>query len=350
MRRCYLSTLILLISSLFVSCAPASSSGAFFFYVEQGPAPTVVLLDRPDSDAPHSRIALAPPPDCGFWSLTPAPLGPWMALEWQCSFGLVTQLVDTDSKKIIPLFDDASLDSHFLSWSPDGKTIYVKTGLTTNPQILRVDVLSRQATALAGVSPNTYNFTVSPTDGVLLWAFSNGIGLGSQVWGANADGSSPQVVLSDPAHIVGLIRYSPDGKHVAAIRQPDGQEPFPAGELWLADSDGKRPHLVATTDAGRGMFPVWSPGGEKIAYIGRTDPRDPASINLSILTLSDFKPLTINLAPALPPVWSPDGDGLYVTLAADGKMELWFYQISTGKSRKLFDNACCAGWTGGGRK
>jgi Tol biopolymer transport system component len=118
----------------------------------------------------------------------------------------------------------------------------------------------------------------------------------------------------------------------------------------VADSDGTNVHLTAGADAGRGMFPVWSPDGEKIAYIGRTQPNDPASINLSILKVFDLRPSTFNIQLAAPPVWSPDGSGLTFTRMSDGKMELWFYEISTGKTEKLFDDACCAGWISGGRK
>lgn len=346
MRYSLLPTLCLLLTCLLTSCAPATSQGALFFYIKAGTTPTLVLLDGPDSSTPRSEIPLAPPPDCGFWSLTPAPTGPLAALEWQCSFGLVTQIVNTRDGKISFLMDAPTSDAHFLAWGNDGTTLYAKVGATTDPQIVRVDAQSHKSMVLSQVSPYTYNFTVSPTDGVLLWAFTKGIGFGSEVWGSNADGSSPQMVLSDPQHIVGLIRYSPDGKYVAAIRQTDGQEQFPPGELWLSNSDGKRPHLVANTDAGRGMFPVWSPDGQKIAFIGRERPRDPESTNLSILTIADTKLSTLNLQLSTPPAWSPDGARLYFTLAADGKMELWFYEISTGQTQKLLENACCAGWVG----
>lgn len=347
MRYSLLPAFGLLLAFLLAACAPAPSQGARFFYLKMEAVPTLVLLDSPDSAQPLSQIALASPPNCGFWSLTPAPRGPLAALEWQCPFGLLTQIVNTADGTISPLLtDDTNTDAHFLTWSNDGNTVYARVGATTNPRILRVDARSHQGTEMSQVSPNTYNFTVSPSDGVLLWAFTNGIGFGSEVWGSAPDGTSPQMVLSDAQHIIGLIRYSPDGKYVAAIRQPDGQEQFPPGQLWLADADGKHPHAVATTDAGRGMFPVWSPDGQKIAFIGRTRPHDPTSINLSILNISDSHLSTLNFQPSTPPSWSPNGSHLYFTLAADGKMELWFYEISTEKSAKLFDNACCAGWVG----
>ncbi len=342
MRRLHFPILCLLLSGFLVSCAPGSS-GALFFYMRMGDTPTLVILDGPQAAATREEIPLQAPPGCSFWSLTPAPRGPFAALEWQCPFGQLTQLVDTNSKRISALLDDPKADSHFLGWSADGKQIYIKTAMSTDPKILQVNTQSRLPTVLT-ISPNTYNLTTSPNAETLLWAFSDGLYLGSQIWGAEVNGGKPHIIFSDPGHIISFMRFSPDGKRIAAIRTPDSTEPFPAGALWLVDSDGKHSRFAAIADGGRGMFPVWSPNGEKIAFIGRNQPEDPASINLSILTVSGFTPETIQMQPALPPVWSLDGNGLYVTLPADGKMNLWFYEISTGKSQKLFENACCAGW------
>lgn len=347
MRRSLFFILCLLISNFLVSCAPASS-GALFFYIRQGATPTLVLLDSPQSNAPLDEIPLAAPPDCGFWSLTPAPSGPLAALEWQCSFGLVTQLVDTKNKRVIPLVDGPTSQSHFLGWSADGQTIYIKVATTTDPKILSINTESRLPTVLTQVSPNTYNLTTSPAGDVLIWAFSDGLHLGSQIWGSQKSGK-PQIIFSDPGNIISFMRYAPDGKRIAAIRIPDDTRPFPPGALWLVDSDGKHARFAAVADGGRGMFPVWAPNGEQIAFIGRNQPEDPTSINLSILTLSDFIPATFDLQPILPPVWSLDGKGLYLTLAAGDKMDVWFYEIETGKTTKRFENACCAGWIMGGK-
>ncbi len=308
-----------------------------------------MLLQTPDSPSALGEIPLAAPPDCDFWSLTPAPTGPLLALEWQCPAGPLTQVVNLGAKKISSPLDDPSLDSRFLAWSPDGSSVYLKVAALTDPKILRVDALSRRVTVMP-ISPYAYNLTVSPSDGIIVWALTKGIGSGSQIWGSDAQSISSELVLSDPANIISLMRFSPDGKKIAAIRLPDNASPLPPGELWLADSDGKHAHFAATADAGRGMFPVWSPNGEKIAFIGRTRPRDPASINLSILTLLNLQLSTLEFKPEAPPVWSPDGGRLYFTQASDGKMEVWFYEISTGKTEKVFENACCAGWTEAGKR
>ena len=334
------------------SCAPASSHSAFFFYLRQPGSPTLVLLDSPDAAQPVGELPLPPSPGCRFGSLIPAPKGALVAVEWQCPFGPLTQVADLGAAKILSLSDDPALDMHFLAWNPDGKSLYLKAGVLSNPQILRVDVASRQTTAMP-IPPETYSLEVSPADGTIVWALTKGIGRGSQVWGSDAGSISSQMVLADPTHIIGLMRYSPDGKTIAAIRLPDDQSALPPGELWLSDSEGKHPHFAARADAGRGMFPVWSPDGEKIAFIGRDHPRDPDSINISILNistlqLSTFAPSNLHpstFQPVFPPTWSPDGSRLYLTLGADGKMGLWSYEISTGAAQKLFDDACCAGWT-----
>jgi Tol biopolymer transport system component len=307
-------------------------------------SPVLTLLDGPDAQPPVGEIPLVAPAGCGFGLLAPAPNGPLTAIEWQCADGPRTQVVDLNDKKTFSLVDDASLDSHFLAWSPDGKSVYLKVGVLANPQILRVEAVSRQVTVMP-IPANTYSLAVSPADGTIVWALTRGIGSGSQVWGSDAHSLMSQLVLADPTNIIGLMHFSPDGKRIAAIRLPDDQALLPPGELWIADSDGQHAHFAATADAGRGMFPVWSPDGEKIAFAGRDHPRDAGSINLSILTLADLQLVTVDVRPEAPPAWSPDGSRLYFTRKSDGKMEVWFYELSTGKAQKLFEDACCAGWT-----
>lgn len=332
-------------SLLLVSCTPATSVRHTFFYIKHpNTSPTLFWLDTPNATQSLGEIPLNAPSGCAFGSLSPAPNGPFVAVEWQCADGPRTQAANLDEKKAYFLLDNPSSDSHFLAWSPDGKSIYLKAGALTNPQILRVDVASRQPTALS-IPAETYAIAVSPTDGAIIWALTHGIGSGSQIWGSYANSTSSQLVLADRSSIIGLMRFSPDGQRIAAIRLPDDQSPLPPGELWIVDADGRRPHFAATADAGRGMPPVWSPDSQKIAFVGRDRARDPASLNLSILTILDLQLSTLNYKPLFPPTWSSDNAALYFTQGSDGKMELWFYEVSTGKAQKLFDDACCAGWS-----
>ncbi len=303
----------------------------------------MVLQPGPDSTQPLSEIPLTTPADCSFWSLTAAPVGSLLAVEWQCAYGPAVQVLDTLSGKVHFLLDDPSMDYRLLAWNPDGKSIYLKAGMLSQPQVLRVDVESRHKTVLP-LSPNTYNLSVSPDSTRMLHAFSNGMGLGSELWLSDTNGAGGRKILSDAENILGLMRYSPDAEQIAYIRLPDSESAFPAGELWVMDSGGENARLAATADAGRGMPPVWSPDGQKIAFIGRDRPDDHDSINLSIYDPGTSQLITSPFSLLTPPVWSPDGSNLYFTLRIDDKMEVWFYETSTGKTRKLLDGACCAGW------
>ncbi len=323
------------------ACAPVStpSPAPLFTYIRLGDAPALVLTLNPDSGAPFGEIPLATPANCGLWSLNPAPVGLRTAVEWECESGPRVQIIDIGAKKAAFLLDDPTVDNRFLAWNPDGKAVYLKAGTLSNPQVLRVEVDSRSVAVLSA-SPNTYDLTVAP-DGTILYAFSNGIGFGSEVWQMDGLNGQPRRMLSDAENILGLFRFSPDGTHVAYIRLPDSQVDFPAGELWVMAGDGKNAHLAATADAGRGMPPVWSPDGDKIAFVGRNQPAEPAT-NLSIYDLSTATLLMLPVSPVMPPVWA--ADGLYFTQAENDTMTVWFYETASGKTRKLVSGACCAGW------
>lgn len=344
MRRLSLFSLSLLAVFL-PACVSVSATqtAPLFFYLRLAESPRLVLQSTPDSPQAQAEIRLPAPADCDFWSLTPAPAGPYLALEWQCPAGPLVQLVDSRARTVESLLDPPAPDSHFLAWSPDGRFIYLRTSTMADPRVLRLEVATRQG-ALLPISPNTYNLAVSPDNGMILYALTYGLGSGSELRLADPDGNNSQKVLSDVRDIIGLMRFSPDGKQIAAIRLPDSQVALPPGELWVADSDGKHARPLAGADAGRGMFPVWSPDGTQIAFLGRTHPDDPNSLNLSILTLATSQVLALSMQPEAPPAWSPDGRQLVFTLAGDGKMNVWSYDEMTGTAQKLFDDACCAGW------
>jgi len=352
MRTRLLFILILLLSAILSACqaepaldAPYSPA---FFYLTLSPELSLVLQDTPRSQ-PHKTIPLDPPADCSFYALRPAPLGRWIAVEWECPFGPAVELFDTADGKSHFALSDPTIDSRFLAWQPDGRSLYLKIGTLSVPQTLHVDAATGKATELF-LSPFAYDLAGAPDGRKILYSLTKGIGFGSETWLAGPDGQNPSQLLVDAENITALAQYSPDGTQIAYIKFPDDQNVTPSGELWVMDADGFKPRKLADADAGRGFSPAWSPDGTKIAFIGRDQSGQPAALNLSIYNLSTSTLVTFKALSIAQPVWSPDGSliALSVTVSSlpvqGDTIELWFYETSSGKGYKQVTGACCAGW------
>ena len=318
----------------------------------------VYRLDEPafielDADLQPSReIPFAAPAGCGFGGVFPAPRGPLLAIELNCAFGPAVMWLNTDTSEVEQPI--TSSDSHFLAWAPTGDAVYLRIDSINRPRIVRLLVNGSQA-ALP-ISDFTYDVAPVPTGGDFLFTFSQGMGLGSEMWYARRDGADVEQIAADEANYLSLARWSPDGGKIAFIKIPDSATPFTVGELWVMEADGTEPRMLAQADAGHGFAPAWSPDSRRIAFVARENPNEPQANESAAALISNLYLVNLDGGEAVrftdfgsrrveSPAWQPGGETIAFTAVVDDRMTVFLKNVLRGDMQQLpIDSICCAGW------
>jgi eukaryotic-like serine/threonine-protein kinase len=147
-------------------------------------------------------------------------------------------------------------------------------------------------------------------------------------------GGSPRQLIRD---VDTPIDFSPDGKQFVFGR---GIVKDTANEIRVAQSDGTGERLLATlpsTMAGLVPGVTWSPDGKTIAV---TNVRLGKSVGwqLNVISVADGNIRILDdLKLRLPgrPVWMPDGNALVLSLADEGKGQLWSVDFPSGELHRF---------------
>jgi len=148
-----------------------------------------------------------------------------------------------------------------------------------NPGLWIVDAATNAHNNVDIQVPSAYliDAAASPDGSHIIYSTTLGLGMGSDTWLMNRDGSTRTHVLrsaSGAQSIMGLFTWSPDGSRIAYERLSDSATPFLNAGLWVMDSRGGQSHHLVDTDGGHGFMPIWSPDSRKIAFIARTNVGD----------------------------------------------------------------------------
>jgi len=285
---------------------------------------------------------------CEVAGLYASPNGRWVAVDINCEDASSTQVLEVATGQIRQAEPAPYLTSMFLDWAPDGDTLVLRVEPVGEDTILLVNLVSGTVDRLA-TPPYTYDVTLSPDGRRVLYSLSRGLGLGSETWIMNRDGSGKRLILQEPRYIVAYARWSPTGNAIAYIRMADSNIPFTVGELWLADGEGQNRQRMAEADAGHGYPPVWSPDGSRVAFVGRENRQDIRADNVaseleSNIYLADMEDQTVRPLTRFPdaltdgPAWSPDGQYLAFSTDAGGVADIWLVEIGTAAIQQLTHN------------
>jgi len=352
MRRLTSFFLLFYFFPLLVSCTSPTPQPSFqtAFYVYRFEPSAFIEFSKD-----FQRVGEIPfdiPLHCGLLNTFPAPIGKHILIELNCPNGQTVLFLDPDSSAVTQPITDS--DSHFLAWAPDGKAAYLRVDSLGNAHIARADPDGKND--FIPITEFTYDLAPNPSNTDFTFTFSRGLGQGSELWLANANGNAVQQLFADPLNYISFARYSPEGSQVAFLKIPDTQTPFTVGELWLLNADGSSARKLADADAGHGYAANWSPDGKRIAFVVRENPEEQNADQSSEALISNIYIVDVQSGELTQvthletgrvetPFWSPDGNTLAFNMVINDRMTVQIAELTTGEIRSLrTESTCCPTW------
>lgn len=217
------------------------------------------------------------------------------------------------------------------AFSPDGKQVIFSRHVGDKIQLISRDLETGAESRVTDRTDPEYDAVYSPDGTRLLFAFdSTTPNQGNiEVYSIDLGSKELKQIAGD---VSGLSHeespcWSPDGTRIAFTSTRDGNQ-----ELYVANADGSDP-VRLTSDPAIDAHPAWSPDGKLIAFsTNRWGDLELATIrpdgtNLTRLTnshgLDDY------------PAWSPDGSQLAFASNRDGQMEIYVMQPDGSNCRNV---------------
>jgi Tol biopolymer transport system component len=127
-------------------------------------------------------------------------------------------------------------------------------------------------------------------------------------------------------------RYSADGTRVAFVSQRTGSQ-----EIWVCASDGSGLRQLTSFSGPRPWRPAWSPDGRQIAFVLYQD-----QANIFVVDSERGVPKQLTTGPdnEAEPVWSRDGQWIYLGPRVSGRQNLLKIPFQGGKTIQATTDGC----------
>ncbi len=150
-------------------------------------------------------------------------------------------------------------------WAPDGKSVFFTSDRDGAERVYRLDVSTKQATAISMPDNDASGLRLSPDRAHLyFWIRDDKVG---GLYRVAVGSNSPEMVLNLPAHYAQRYDISPDGRYVAYAYGNAGTLINQAGNIniFVYDTSARRTHQVTRMNASH-FDPAWSADGKYLYF------------------------------------------------------------------------------------
>jgi TolB protein len=145
-------------------------------------------------------------------------------------------------------------------------------------------------------------------------------------------GEQPQPLVTQGSMVSG-VAYSPDGRRIAyAVSEAENSE------LWVANADGSSAQKVTDTHYFLNTSPTWSPDGKKLAFVSNRA----GNPQIFVMNADGSAPkrLTFQGTYNQTPAWSPRGDVIAFTARDERQaFDVFTIDVEKGKVTRLTQDA-----------
>jgi Tol biopolymer transport system component/predicted Ser/Thr protein kinase len=222
--------------------------------------------------------------------------------------------------------------------SPDAKWIaYFRANGANESLWVRQTATGSTAEVLQPMAMYAANMVFSPDGNYVYYSYRAPNEKIAHLVKIPALGGSPQTILDD---LDGPISFSPDGKRIAFIRNPQGTN---KSEIVLAGVDGSNQTVAGSIEGNRTFLsgPAWSPNGKLIAVSTVDATGSNGDFYISMLDVASGKISKFSENTWIYPrsiTWMPKGDGLIMAAAKKGgdslNSQLWQISYPEGRSHR----------------
>lgn len=175
---------------------------------------------------------------------------------------IVVGSVDGLTEQISP----EGFEARYPAWSPDSRLLaFAARQSADQPWRLAIVNLANREVGFPG--PTGVAWIAWSRQGVLAYSAPAGDGLPQDIFVLSGQGV-PRNITNTPDSEEDFPTWSPDGKRIAFVANPQGPQNLPLRQIYAMNADGTG-RTQLTHLSGPHTNPTWSPDGDWIAFVSR---------------------------------------------------------------------------------